>query len=327
MNKFLIQIFALLFLVAPVYADGSFVAGPCAAFGTASGTCLQGAGALGSPSSIGTLPAFTLSGTIAGGGNQINNIIVGTTTPLAGTFTTLNASAGFTASAASSVTVPSNNVAALILNVGISSNSTGITFQDNGTSEWSLYKETNNHFLLLDRVNSTTMLDVTPGSSSTSLFAITRLAVPSIASDAATTDNTACVSSSGLFLKGSGTLGICLGTSGAQFKTAFAPMAAGIDDLMKIDFQNYRYREGFGDSGERMQYGPTAQNVEGAIPDLVRHNASGAAINYDSGALLFVGLRSIQQVNTNLEQLKADNDNLRACQASWTCRIFGVAVR
>ena len=36
-----------------------------------------------------TLPAYTLAGTIAGGGNQLNNIIIGTTTPLAGSFTTL----------------------------------------------------------------------------------------------------------------------------------------------------------------------------------------------------------------------------------------------
>lgn len=46
-------------------------------------------GALGSPSSAGTIPAFTLGGTIAGGGNQLNNIIIGTTTPLAGSFTTM----------------------------------------------------------------------------------------------------------------------------------------------------------------------------------------------------------------------------------------------
>ena len=38
-----------------------------------------------------TIGAFTLSGTIAGGGNQINNVIIGTSTPLAGTFTTLTA--------------------------------------------------------------------------------------------------------------------------------------------------------------------------------------------------------------------------------------------
>lgn len=38
-----------------------------------------------------TINAFTLGGTLSGGGNQINNVIIGTTTPLAGTFTTLTA--------------------------------------------------------------------------------------------------------------------------------------------------------------------------------------------------------------------------------------------
>ena len=46
---------------------------------------------LGSPSSVGTMPAFTLGGTVSGGGNQINNVIIGTTTPLAGSFTGLSA--------------------------------------------------------------------------------------------------------------------------------------------------------------------------------------------------------------------------------------------
>ena len=60
---------------------------------TVSGITTLGNGAIfGSPSSVGTMPAFTLGGTIAGGGNQINNVIIGTTTPLAGSFTTLSAS-------------------------------------------------------------------------------------------------------------------------------------------------------------------------------------------------------------------------------------------
>jgi hypothetical protein len=46
-----------------------------------------------------TIGAFTLSGTIAGGGNQINNVIIGTSTPLAGSFTTLSASGVATFSA------------------------------------------------------------------------------------------------------------------------------------------------------------------------------------------------------------------------------------
>jgi hypothetical protein len=39
----------------------------------------------------GSIGAFTLSGTVAGGGNQLNNVVIGTTTPLAGAFTTLSA--------------------------------------------------------------------------------------------------------------------------------------------------------------------------------------------------------------------------------------------
>ena len=38
-----------------------------------------------------TLPAVTLGGTMSGGGQQLNNIIIGTSTPLAGNFTTLTA--------------------------------------------------------------------------------------------------------------------------------------------------------------------------------------------------------------------------------------------
>jgi hypothetical protein len=43
-----------------------------------------------------TINAFTLGGTISGGGNQINNAIIGTTTPLAGSFTTVIASTSVT---------------------------------------------------------------------------------------------------------------------------------------------------------------------------------------------------------------------------------------
>jgi len=63
----------------------------CVSDETGTGLAYFQGGALGSPSSAGTIPAFTLGGTVAGGGNQINNVIIGTTTPLAGTFTTVTA--------------------------------------------------------------------------------------------------------------------------------------------------------------------------------------------------------------------------------------------
>lgn len=57
--------------------------------GTAGSFVVNG-GALGSPSSVGTLPAHTLGGTISGGGNQINNVRIGASTPLAGDFTVVS---------------------------------------------------------------------------------------------------------------------------------------------------------------------------------------------------------------------------------------------
>jgi len=73
--------------------------------GSAGAPVING-GALGSPSSIGTLPAFTLGGAISGGGNQINNVIIGASTPLAGSFTTIAgtdiASSGYVQAAATS---------------------------------------------------------------------------------------------------------------------------------------------------------------------------------------------------------------------------------
>jgi hypothetical protein len=61
---------------------------------------------LGSPASVGTMPAFTLGGTVSGGGNQINNVVIGTSTPLAGAFTTV------TTSGAISETIASGNAQA-----------------------------------------------------------------------------------------------------------------------------------------------------------------------------------------------------------------------
>jgi hypothetical protein len=42
-----------------------------------------------------TLPAHTLGGTVSGGGNQINNVIIGTIAPLAGSFTTVQLSRAY----------------------------------------------------------------------------------------------------------------------------------------------------------------------------------------------------------------------------------------
>ena len=72
-----------------------------------------------------TIGAFTLGGTVAGGGNQLNNVVIGTTTPLAGNFTTLSASStatlsGLTASTALALDASKNIVS--VTNTGSGNN-------------------------------------------------------------------------------------------------------------------------------------------------------------------------------------------------------------
>ena len=94
-----------------------------------------------------TIGAFTLGGTIAGGGNQINNVIIGTSTPLAGSFTTLTGSTSVTTpivKSASSLTLQTNGTTTAITvdtsqNVGIGTSSPAnkvqIVSSSSGTSD------------------------------------------------------------------------------------------------------------------------------------------------------------------------------------------------
>ena len=61
-----------------------------------------------------TIAGATLSGTVSGGGNQINNVVIGTTTPLAGAFTTLTASTSITNSSLTSGRVTFASTAGLL---------------------------------------------------------------------------------------------------------------------------------------------------------------------------------------------------------------------
>jgi hypothetical protein len=161
------------------------------------------------------------------------------------------------------------------------------------------------------RISNSSIMNygVTTASVWTDLVATTftsgTLILSGLTTDAAKTDRTVCQqTSNGQLFFGSGTLGICLGTSGRQFKTAFEPMVAGIDEITRLDLLNYRYKEGFGDNGERLQYGLTAQGVASVMPDLVRYDAQGEAVNFDIGALLPVALHAIQQLKINNDSLE-----------------------
>ena len=105
---------------------------------------------------VGPIPAVTLSGTISGAGNQINNVIIGTVTPLAGSFTTLTASGNVgigTASPGEALVVTSSTATTLYADISNTKaagqgdaylriikapngNSNGIQLNTGGTNKW-----------------------------------------------------------------------------------------------------------------------------------------------------------------------------------------------
>lgn len=161
----------------------------------------------------------------------------------------------------------------------------------------------------IDALNAAGNLNFRTGAGPTTALNIDSsqlITMPAIATDATHTDRTVCEDTTTHALySGSGTAGICLGTSGRQFKTAFKPMLAGLQEIDRLKLWNYRYKPGFGDNGARMQYGPTAQDVALVLPDLVRRNDKGEIINYDIGAFIPISLRAIQQLDAKVRELEA----------------------
>lgn len=124
------------------------------------------------------------------------------------------------------------------------------------------------------------------------------------ASDAATVDNTLCVSSTGVILKGSGTLGICLGTSSARYKHDIISMGAGLAEIARLSPKNFFYKKGWGDEGARLQYGFIAEDVVKVLPGVTAPDKDGKPNSVDMVAMIPVLVNAVKQ-------LKSDNDNLR----------------
>ena len=140
-------------------------------------------------------------------------------------------------------------------------------------------------------------------SGSTSFVATTGI-LNAIASDATHTDATVCAdSSSGQLYKGSGTLGICLGTSSARYKHDIASLQAGLSEIMKLDPVSFRYNTGYGDPGKEM-YGFTAEEMARVLPKLVGDDATGKPNTADYVGLIPVMVKALQEQQKEIAALK-----------------------
>lgn len=127
-----------------------------------------------------------------------------------------------------------------------------------------------------------------------------------LASDAATTNNTVCVqTSTGVLLKGSGSNGVCLGTSSLRFKESVKPLSVGMEKLMALAPISYHYRPGMGFDEKKEFYGFAAEEVVKVLPPLVGLDSEGRPNSVDLLGMIPVMIGAIQEHERAIRDLKS----------------------
>jgi hypothetical protein len=159
-----------------------------------------------------------------------------------------------------------------------------------------------------------------PGTDSTSAFRVQKagggavyltvdtsggtVLLPSITADTAHTDATVCEDTTTHSLySGSGTIGICLGTSSARYKHSIAELNAGLDQIMQLRPVSYYLNADHGNP-DHLLYGFTAEQGGTVLPDLMGVDASGRPNTFDYLGVVPVLVRAVQQQQAEIEQLK-----------------------
>ena len=105
-------------------------------------------------------------------------------------------------------------------------------------------------------------------------------------------------------LCGSGTAGICLGTSSARFKHEIAPLDAGLDQIMKLQAVRYKLNEDHGDPN-KLLYGFTAEQGGTVLPALAGVDNEGKPNTFDYLGVVPVLVKAVQEQQKEIERLKA----------------------
>lgn len=128
--------------------------------------------------------------------------------------------------------------------------------------------------------------------------------------DATTTDNTMCINTSThVMSSGTGTLGICLGTSSARFKTGITPLVAGLPEIMALSPKAFYLDAAHGDP-KKLIYGFIAEDMVNVLPKLVGLDKQGRPNSADYLGVVPVLVKAVQQQESQITNLRAANDNL-----------------
>lgn len=139
--------------------------------------------------------------------------------------------------------------------------------------------------------------------------------------DGGTTDNTMCVNTTThVISSGSGTLGICLGTSSARWKTQIAALTPGLAEILKLKSKSFYLDKAHGDPKKQM-YGFIAEDMVKVLPKLVGMDKYGRPNTADYLGVVPVLVNALQQENAQVILLKRENENLRVANDNFNRRL------
>lgn len=130
------------------------------------------------------------------------------------------------------------------------------------------------------------------------------LVLTSPGNDTGLTDASVCrVVSTGAVVTGTGTIGICLGTSSARYKHDIAPLGDGLASLLTLSPVSYRLNKDHGDP-TKLYYGFTAEDMVKSIPALVGMDAKGLPNTADYLGLVPVLVKAVQELQAEVDELR-----------------------
>lgn len=131
-----------------------------------------------------------------------------------------------------------------------------------------------------------TVLDIT---------ATTALTLTGIGADTATVDASLCRGTvSKRVLTGTGTLGICLGTSSRRFKNDIHDLSPGLKEIMLLHPRSFHMDKAHGDPS-KTYYGFIAEEANNALPLLVGRDDKGVIATFDYLGVVPVLTKAVQQ--------------------------------
>lgn len=245
-----------------------------------------------------------MSGSIGSATSGVSNTAIGANAMtvcqgVCATNTAIGANAGLTLTTGASNVIIGANVASTTLTTGsgniLIGNSSVIDAASSSTS----------NTLIIGNNATTPVISSTAINSTPATTLNGTVALAGITTDATHTDTSICQdTTTHIVYSGSGTLGVCLGTSSLRYKNNVTGMSDGLDQILALHPVNFFYKPGHGDNGSNQQYGFLAEDVVHVLPKLVRSDRQGAPNTVDILGMVPIMIKAMKEQQDEINDLK-----------------------